>query len=515
VYFGDLRRTRPIARNFGFDRGEPVDRRYIEAFLDRHQLGIRGRVLEVGDNAYTRRFGGTRVTSSDVLHVTPGAPGATIIADLTDAPQIPSNSFDCVICTQTLQLIYDLPRAAATLHRILKPGGIALVTAPGISQIDDRAWASSWCWSLTPAAMRRLLAGAFGETQVEVDSDGNVLAAVAFLHGLAADELDDEELIASDPAYPLVVTGKAIKPPDASHGTGLTVSVVIPCFNQAGFLAEAIESALGQTPAPLDVILVDDGSTDNTSEVAARYSGVRVTRTAHLGLPAARNTGLAEARGDCIVFLDADDRLAPRALEIGLSYLSSRPDCAYVSGHHRLIDIEGAVLQEWPRPSIARDRYALLLQGNYISMGAAVLYRRDALDLAGGFDPALRASEDYDLYLRLARRLAVCDHDEVVAEYRRHGAAMTDEPVRMLQTALEVLDRQRAYTAGQPMLECARRAGIRHWRQYYGRRAADLIADRIAIGQRRLRGLRDAWTLARHAPAEAAGLLRRAVRGAA
>ena len=155
VRFGDLRRLTPMSRAFGFDRGQPVDRRYIEAFLGRNAVDIRGRVLEIGDAAYTRRFGGNRVTRNDVLHVSEGNPDATIVADLAHGDAIPSASL-------------------ATLHRILAPGGVCLVTVPGISQIDAGAWRDSWYWAFTPVSLNRVLVERFG-ARVSVESFGNVL----------------------------------------------------------------------------------------------------------------------------------------------------------------------------------------------------------------------------------------------------------------------------------------------------------------------------------------------------
>ena len=155
VRFGDLHRLTPISQCFGFDRGLPVDRYYIERFLARHASEIVGRVLEIGDDTYTRRFGGSRVSRSDVLHVHHGNPRATFVGDLTDADVLPEAAFDCIVLTQTLQLIYDVPLAIARIHRALAPGGVVLVTAPGISQIDRGEWGKTWFWSFTPAALHR------------------------------------------------------------------------------------------------------------------------------------------------------------------------------------------------------------------------------------------------------------------------------------------------------------------------------------------------------------------------
>lgn len=212
VSFGDLRRVTPIDRSFGFERGRPIDRYYIEEFLAAHAREVQGHVLEVGDNHYTTQFGGSRVTRSDVLSLTPDNPAATIIADLTRADHIESNTFDCIIFTQTLQFIYDLHAAVGTLHRILKPAGVLLATVPVISQVcryDMDRWGDYW--RFTDAAPLRLLGGIFGRESVTVKAHGNVLAAVGFLHGLSAHEFESAELDYHDPDYQLLVTAHAVK----------------------------------------------------------------------------------------------------------------------------------------------------------------------------------------------------------------------------------------------------------------------------------------------------------------
>ena len=207
-----LRRLQPVSRQFGYDRGLPVDRYYIENFLAAHAHLVGGRVLEVGDAGYTRRFGGERVTRSDVLNIDPSIPGTTLVADLADAPDLPSAAFDCLVITQTLHLVYDVAAAARTLHRILRPGGTLLLTVPGISPVSTDRWADTWYWALTPHAAGRLFREAFPGGQVEVTAWGNVLAGVAFLEGLAADELRPAELDLIDPQFPLLVTVRADRP---------------------------------------------------------------------------------------------------------------------------------------------------------------------------------------------------------------------------------------------------------------------------------------------------------------
>ena len=211
VRFGDLHRLTPISQCFGFDRGLPVDRYYIERFLARHASEIVGRVLEIGDDTYTRRFGGSRVSRSDVLHVHHGNPRATFVGDLTDPVVLPEAAFDCIVLTQTLQLIYDVPLAIARIHRALAPGGVVLVTAPGISQIDRGEWGKTWFWSFTPAALLALFSDVFGPEAVMVERYGNVFAATAFLQGLAVEELDTSDLDPIDQAYPVIVALRARK----------------------------------------------------------------------------------------------------------------------------------------------------------------------------------------------------------------------------------------------------------------------------------------------------------------
>ena len=205
IRFGDFRRLVPISRIYGWDRGTPVDRHYIEAFLSAHSHLIRGRVLEVSENTYTRKYGGEDVTASDVLHYDDPSPPATVTGDLTDAPHLPSDSFDCVIITQTLMLIYDLPAAIRTLHRILKPGGTVLVTVAGVTQIADREWRDVWYWSFSAASAKRLFEDGFPGGEVRSEAFGNVLTTMAFLHGIGQEELTRDELDHADPDYQLIV----------------------------------------------------------------------------------------------------------------------------------------------------------------------------------------------------------------------------------------------------------------------------------------------------------------------
>jgi SAM-dependent methyltransferase len=212
VDLGDLRRTTPISRDWGFDRGTPVDRYFIERFLAANAMSVRGRVLEIDTDEYTRAFGGGRVTRSDALHQSEYLPGITIVDDLTDGSTLDSDAFDCVLVTQTLQLIYDPAAALRTIHRILKPGGVALCTVPGISKITgDEAGRWGYFWGFTGRSARTLFGERFDTGHVEVQEYGNVLTASAFLFGLAAEELRPADLEHRDPGFPVLLGVRATK----------------------------------------------------------------------------------------------------------------------------------------------------------------------------------------------------------------------------------------------------------------------------------------------------------------
>jgi glycosyltransferase involved in cell wall biosynthesis len=212
VRLGDIKRLKPISDSFGYDRGGPVDRYYIENFLQQQVDLIRGRVLEIGDNEYTMRFGGVNVSQSDILHVHADAPQATIIGDLTDLPQVDTNTFDCIILTQTLHLIYDFRSAIQTCHRILKPGGMLLLTSPGISPIDHGEWQKTWYWSFNELSLERILTEYFPADRVTLQTFGNVFVATAFLYGMGQSELTQNQLDMQDSHYPVIITAKVYKP---------------------------------------------------------------------------------------------------------------------------------------------------------------------------------------------------------------------------------------------------------------------------------------------------------------
>lgn len=206
---GRIGSAKPLSREFGYDRGLPIDRHYIESFLAANAAYIRGNVLEIGEAAYSRQFGGDQITRQDILHVHAGNPIATIIGDLSDPAVLPSQRFDCIILTQTLHLIFDMPRAIEQIHRSLRPGGVALITVPGITPIDRHEWGESWYWSLTGRALVRLLNGPFEAKKVHLEEFGNLFSATAFLHGAAVEDIDIAKLGPFDASYPVTVAARA------------------------------------------------------------------------------------------------------------------------------------------------------------------------------------------------------------------------------------------------------------------------------------------------------------------
>ena len=211
VRFGDLRRLTPISQHYGYDRGGPVDRYYIEKFLENCRGDIKGRVLEIKGNGYTKKFGGAKVAVSDVLDNDKQNPNANIIADLTKADQIAPNMYDCVIITQVLQYIFDYRAVIQTVHRILKPGGVFLLTVPGITQTADQKEGAVWYWTFYEASVKKVLGEFFPAISINVDIHGNVLVATAFLYGMTVDELTVEEYDYNDPNYQLILTARAVK----------------------------------------------------------------------------------------------------------------------------------------------------------------------------------------------------------------------------------------------------------------------------------------------------------------
>jgi len=205
-----LRRVKPLSGNYGIDRGQPIDRYYIESFMDEHRRDIQGRVLEIQTDGYTKKFGGSKVTRRDVLDIDPKNRAATFIDDLQTMHSVPSDSFDCAVVTQTLQYVYDIRSAVRNLFRILKPGGVLLSALPSVTRVDPGLKDTDY-WRVTEVSTRRILEGYFSKNNIEIVTYGNVLTNMMFLMGLASHELAKHELDHRDANFPLVICVRAVK----------------------------------------------------------------------------------------------------------------------------------------------------------------------------------------------------------------------------------------------------------------------------------------------------------------
>jgi glycosyltransferase involved in cell wall biosynthesis len=302
------------------------------------------------------------------------------------------------------------------------------------------------------------------------------------------------------------------KRPENVHSRSLhtaLVSVVIPCFNYAHFLGQAIQSVLDQDYPSIEVIVVNDGSTDDPAAVVANFPAVRYVTQENRGLAAARNAGLAHCRGELVVFLDADDRLRPGAITAGARLLEANPSLGFAAGYSTLITGGGLAQPTVNRPGCeGDDAYVSLLRRNTIRNPGTVLFRREMVEAAGGFASGVDACADYDLYLRISRTHPVAFYDIVVAEYRKHGHNMSDNSAQMLRQALDVLRRQRRHLV-TPELRQAYREGCRNIRIYYGDELVTRIRSRIRRRSEGRQLLRDLAALFWYHPA---GALREAGR---
>jgi hypothetical protein len=215
VQWGSLRRAVPFSRAWGYDRGTPIDRVYIEAFLAEHAADVRGACLEVLNPHYTDRFGGTRVIRRDILDIDPSNTLATVVADLGETDSLPEQRYDCVIFTQTLHLVPDMRTAVANVWRSLAPGGVLLLTVPALGRHDTRKGSHHDRWRVTSTGLEWLLSELRGVHASTSRTYGNLLTCTAFLYGLAAEELRPEELQVTDPQFPLIVATRLHKEPRA------------------------------------------------------------------------------------------------------------------------------------------------------------------------------------------------------------------------------------------------------------------------------------------------------------
>jgi glycosyltransferase involved in cell wall biosynthesis len=297
----------------------------------------------------------------------------------------------------------------------------------------------------------------------------------------------------------LIISDHLVAQADAdAAGQDPLVTVIIPCYNGAAFVEEAIASALAQTYHRVEVIVIDDGSTDRSAEIAQAFP-IRYIYQENRGLTPSRNLGIQESRGSYLVFLDADDRLLPDAIKTGLDVLQRRPECAMTIGDHLFVCEDGSYLAHSRKAFLGSSHYEALLVSNFIEMISSVLFRRSVFETVGGFDTQLRVAEDYELYLRIARDFPVCCHTAVVAEYRQHKSNVSHNSELMLALTLKVLKREARYIFGDSRRLSAFLKGIRTWRKQYGRQlTSELMRSSATLQMRPLR--RKILLLADHYP---------------
>jgi hypothetical protein len=272
------------------------------------------------------------------------------------------------------------------------------------------------------------------------------------------------------------------------------VSVVIPCYNSARYLAETIESVLSQTYPRVEIIVVDDGSSDATPEIARSYP-VQYIFQRNRGISAARNTGVLRSRGKYVQFLDHDDRLLLKAFELGVKVLEENPECSMAVGEHRYIQADGTGIGYSSKQSTGRDHYQELLRHNFIETPCSVLHRRSALELTGLFDENVQGAEDYELYLRTARQMPLITHGAPVAEYRLHDANTSGDAERMFLVSLQVLAMEKPYLQGDRKKLRMHRRGIRFVQREFGRR---LVREMMGNRQRSIDNARKLEVLRRN-----------------
>ncbi len=439
----DLFRSTPVNRDWGWDRGVPLDRPFIEQFIRTHRGDMYGRILEIKEPEYSSRYArpGAQV---DILDINSANKLANIIDDMQSCAQISDNTYDCVILTQVLQLVPDFGKAIATAARILKPGGVLLLTVCGITQ-GISSTEGNFCWSFFQPGVKHVLSQHFDIKKLLLHSHGNVGLAASFLMGLTVSDVPPDLLSTEDPEYPIVVTARAVKsfvvPKELTWSPAVEmpeISVVIPMFNAATTIQETLYSVSRQDYASYEVLIVDDGSTDGSrniaNEIAAKSCG-RITVLEHVqganrGLSLSRNLAITHARGEFLVFLDADDTIHPGKFFHDVNILRAHPEAAAVVGRALWWwDGEGDKDAHLDKIFEPHDRVVHppeFFEANYQTMRAesppcvhSWMVRRSAVDQIQPFDQYMMTYEDQKFLADLSLRFPIYVASTCLCDYRR------------------------------------------------------------------------------------------------
>ena len=254
----------------------------------------------------------------------------------------------------------------------------------------------------------------------------------------------------------------------AQNSAAPLVSVIIPCYNLARFLPGAIDSVLAQTRSPVEVIVVDDGSTDNTGQIASRYQSIRYFRQTNQGVSRARNFGFSASKGAYVMFLDADDKLTPNAVESHLNCFDAHTEAGFVVGDIDQISENGSYKYSPRWPVLTSNFYEELLKANHVANTIAVMFRRSVVEQLGGFDTSGDGAEDYEILLRAARSFSSAHHRTVVALYRRYPSSRSQQGLRLLRAMRRIMRTQRVLVRGNARLQAACRKGENYWRDIFG-----------------------------------------------
>jgi glycosyltransferase involved in cell wall biosynthesis len=281
------------------------------------------------------------------------------------------------------------------------------------------------------------------------------------------------------------------------------VSVIIICYNQARFLGEAIESVLRQTYKHYEIIVMDDDSTDDPAAVAARYPGVRFFTQPNQGTAGAtRNSGFRQSKGEYLVFLDADDRLLPNALEVGVAGMNAHPECGFSVGRFLPVSVDGTPLPLMYGECSADDHYDAFLRWQHSWSVATILFRRSVFESVGGFNGSknMMGVDDFDLVLRISRNLPVHCHNQITAEYRFHSANTSRNVEMMFRSSLAVFRSEWPWVKGNKKYEEALRRGLRHCRDRFAEELVEQVRAQARSRSERKQALSGVLALARLHP---------------